>query len=278
MSNMSGKANGRRRVRSLGDLERGALSRLAALERPTVKAEDLSTVIPVRTAANLMLSRLARKGWLRRLRRGVYALIPLSSESFQPAIDNPFALATDLFSPCYITGWSAAHHWGLTDQLFNSVVVYTANARQSGVQSYGGVDYLLRRVRTEMIFGTVRTWSGSVPIELASIHRTVIDVLDVPAMGGSGRETLDIVRAYWSKPDADPKELLALAKRLGKGTVFKRLGYTAELFGNPEAAWIEACQRHLSAGVSLLDPAGPARGRIISRWKLRINIPTGPAV
>ena len=265
-------------MRSLGDVERRALSRLAARERPTVTADDLSTVIPARTAANLMLSRLARKGWLRRLRRGLYAVVPLSSESFQPAIENPFALAAQLFSPCYITGWSAAHHWGLTDQLFNSVVVYTANARRSGVQSIGGVDYLIRRVRPETIFGTVTIWSGPVSVEIADIHRTVIDVLDVPAMGGGGRETLDIVQAYWSKPGADPKTLLALATRLGRGSIFKRLGFTAELLDHPEPAWIGACQRHLSAGVSLLDPAGPARGRIVTRWRLRINIPTRSAL
>ncbi|MEK6767562.1 MAG: type IV toxin-antitoxin system AbiEi family antitoxin domain-containing protein, partial [Gemmatimonadota bacterium] len=64
----------------LGETERGALSALAALEQPTVTADDLIRVRGVeRGAANLLLSRLARKGWLHRLRRGVYAIVPLSS-------------------------------------------------------------------------------------------------------------------------------------------------------------------------------------------------------
>jgi hypothetical protein len=30
-------------------------------------------------------------------------------------------VAHKLFSPCYIGGWIAAHHWGLTEQIFNSI-------------------------------------------------------------------------------------------------------------------------------------------------------------
>jgi predicted transcriptional regulator of viral defense system len=84
---------------------------------------------------------------------------------------------------------------------------------------------------------------------------------------------LDIVRAYWGNPSADSRTLLKIAERLHRGTVFKRLGFTSELFGRVDKRWLEACRTHLSAGVSLLDPAGPVRGRILTRWKLRINVP-----
>lgn len=257
----------------LGDLERRALSHLAALERPTIAVDDLLAMSANRASANLILSRLSRKGWLRRLQRGVYSVVPLSSQSPQPVVEDPLALASRLFSPCYISGWTAAQHWDLTEQIFNSVVVYTAKAQRKSQQSVGGVTYLLRRVRRETIFGTSRLWSGTVPIEIADIHRTVIDVLDNPAMGGGGRQVLDIVRNYWRKTQADRELLLAMALKLRRGTVFKRLGFTAEQFGHPSAAWLEECARHLSAGISLLDPEGPNRGRIVSRWRLKINLP-----
>jgi predicted transcriptional regulator of viral defense system len=64
-----------------------------------------------------------------------------------------------------------------------------------------------------------------------------------------------------------------MALRLERGTLFKRLGFTGERFGSLDAAWVKTCRQNLSTGVSLLDPAGPDRGRILSRWRLRINVP-----
>ncbi len=257
-----------------GDKEREVIAALAALERPAVTVDDVMAEFAVsRSAANLVLSRLARKGWLRRLRRGTYTVAPLSSRSPQTAIEDPLALAMGLFAPCYISGWTAAEHWALTEQVHNAVVVYSAKPQRRGTQSVGGVTYRVRHVRPATIFGTTRLWSGPVAIEMADVHRTLIDILDAPEMGGGGRQMLDTVRAYWGKRTADPHALFAMAVRLRRGTVFKRLGFTTETFGNADERWLATCQKHLSAGVSLLDPSGPTRGPINTRWRLRINVP-----
>lgn len=258
----------------LGEAEREVLSALAALERPAVTADDVVRLLgKKRSAANLLLSRLARKGWLRRLRRGVYAVVPLSSRSGEPVVEQPFAVAMELFAPCYISGWTAAEHWDLTEQIFNAVVVYSAKPQRRALQHIGGVTYRVRHVPEEAIFGTSRIWSGTVAIEMATVHRTLIDVLDAPEMGGGGRQMLEIVQAYWKRRDEDAGTVLDLAARLGRGSIFKRLGFTAERFAQPADAWLEACRAQLSAGVSLLDPSGPRRGPIVSRWRLRINVP-----
>jgi predicted transcriptional regulator of viral defense system len=116
-------------------------------------------------------------------------------------------------------------------------------------------------------------WSGTVAVEIADIHRTLIDILDVPELGGGGRQMMDIVQAYWAEPAADARILLKMAERLQRGTVFKRLGFTTETFGRMDQRWSQACRQHMSEGVSLLDSAGPERGQIVSRWRIRINVP-----
>ena len=224
-------------------------------------------------SANLTLSRLARKGWLRRLRRGAYAVVPLSSASGQPVVEDPLAVAMALYAPCYISGWTAAQHWELTEQIFNAVMIYSAKPQRRSSQEVGGVSYRIRRVPKNAIFGITKLWSGTVAVQIATVHRTVIDLLDAPESGGGGRQTLDIVRAYWRRADADPEALLSLATRLGRGSVFKRLGFTAERFGSPGDPWLERCRARLTAGIALLDPTGPKRGPIISRWRVRINVP-----
>lgn len=261
--------------KGLGEAERRIVAALAATERPVVTADEVVRLGIQRRAANLLLSRLARKGWLRRLRRGAYALVPLSAHSAQSAVEDPLAVAMQLFSPCYISGWTAAQHWDLTDQVFNTIVVFSAKPQRRTMQVVGGVTYHVRRIPARAIFGTTSVWSGSVAVEMATMHRTVIDVLDAPEIGGGGRQALDIVRAYWGRKDVNPDELLDLARRLGRGSVFKRLGFTAEAFGHPSETWLEACRANLTAGVSLLDPAGPLRGPIVSLWRIRVNVPLG---
>lgn len=260
----------------LGDAERRILSALAALERPTITADDVvATGGTSRQRTNLALSRLARKGWLRRLRRGVYTVVPLSSASGRAVIEDPLAVAMALFDPCYISGWTAAQHWGLSEQVSNAVMVCSARPQRASHQTIGGVNYVVRRVPERAIFGITKVWSGTVAIQMATPHRTVIDLLDAPEMGGGGRQALDIIRAYWQRPGGDPDALFELAVRLGRGSVFKRLGFTTERFTKAGRAWLDRCRKQLSAGVALFDPSGPARGPIVSRWRLRVNVPLG---
>jgi len=261
----------------LGKTEREVLSLLAALGRPSVGAAHVMAAHPMsRTAANLLLSRLARKGWLHRLRRGAYAVLPLTSGAAEPPPEDPFEVAMQLFGPCYISGWSAAEHWELTGHRCPAVTVFSAKPQRRGMLEIAGVKYRVRRVHGDTIFGTTRARATPVPIEMADIHRTVIDCLDAPEMGGGGPHIIDIVEAYLQRPEADPQVLLQYASRLGRGTVFKRLGMAAEMAGRAEEGWLLVCRDLMSAGVSLFDPAGEITGPIVSRWGIRLNIPLEP--
>ncbi len=261
-------------LKGLGESERTVLAVLAALEQPTLSVDDVLECFDLnRQAANLILSRLARKGWLRRLRRGVYSIVPLSSSSSQPVVDNPLTVAMRLFKPCYISGWTAAEHWDLTEQIYNVVVVYSSTPQRKAIQEIGGVKYRIRRVSEDTIFGTIKLWFGRVPVQMASPERTIIDILNAPEMGGGSRQTLETVRAYWRRTQKNTENLISYAERLGRGSVFKRLGFTAELFNNPDSEWTDRCLNGLTRGITLLDPSGPRKGPTASRWRLRINVP-----
>jgi predicted transcriptional regulator of viral defense system len=260
--------------KGLGDLERQLLAAITRLERSVVSVEEIRGVMSDHAPfLPQLLARLTEKGWLHRVKRGHYAVVPITAASGSFAIENAFAAAMRLFAPCYISGWSAAEHWGITEQVHNAVVVFSAHAQRSAEQRLGGVLYHVRRVRPESIFGTTKVWAGTEAIEMAGLHRTLLDVLDVPALGGGGRQVLDIARNYWRHRDADADVALEQALRLGKGAVLKRLGFTAESFATPGEPWIERCRRGLSAGIALLDPDGPNTGHIVTRWRLRINVP-----
>jgi predicted transcriptional regulator of viral defense system len=258
--------------------ERRIMDSFVASERPVVTAADLVALREMpRATANRILARLHRKGWLRRIRRGLYSVVTLGASSPEPVIEDAWPLAMELFSPCFISGWSAAEHWGLTEQIFNAVSLVTARPQRAVEQVLVAIRFRTRTLSQEKIFGAKRIWLGSRRVDVADPHRLLIDILDDPSFGGGGRHVLDVVRAYWTGRHADADTVLSYAQHYGRGTVYKRLGFTAERFGRVSEAWIANCRSGMSAGVSKLDPSGPRRGKILTRWRLRLNIPIGDA-
>lgn len=258
--------------------ERELLDKITAEEKATLTADDVMAQRGVsRPAANRILSRLEAKGWVWRLKRGVYSPIRLGAGSREPGVEDAWVLAMRLFAPCHISGWSAAEHWDLTEQIFNAVAVVTSAPQRRGEQTYGGVRFRVRTIPDNKLFGARTQWVGSHSVSIADPSRMLVDILDAPEMGGGGRHTVDVVRAYWRSEHADADTLLDHAIRYGRGTVFKRMGYLAERFGAASDAWLSRCQEHVTKGVSELDPAGPKRGTIVSRWNLRVNVPIDEA-
>ena len=209
--------------------------------------------------------------WLVRVRRGWYICVPLEASEPGEWREDPWILAATLFSPGYIGGWSAAEHWGLTDQIFRVIYVVSGRKIAPTRQTIQGNDFLIRTVPEAGLFGTRRIWRRRVPVNVSDPHRTVIDIIDVPASGGGSLHTFEVLQAYFESEHADRAKLLQYGDQLGRGTVFKRLGYLVERAGLADVDFINACRNRITRGVSLLDPDAPPKGSIVTRWNLRVN-------
>ena len=221
-----------------------------------------------------LLAALAHGGWLSRVRQGWYIAVPMDASVPGEWREDPWVVAATLFSPSYIGGWSAAEHWGLTDQIFNVVYVVAGRKLAPTCQTVQGNEYLIRTVPVRALFGTRRVWRKNVPVDVSDPHRTIIDILDFPASAGGVLHAHEVLLAYFESEHADQATLLSYGDRLGRGTVFKRLGYLTERARIADAGFIEACHSSITKGVSRLDPSGPPKGRIISKWNLRVNSPS----
>ena len=220
-----------------------------------------------------LLAALAEGGWLARVRHGWYITVPLDASAPSDWREDPWIVAATLFAPCYIGGWSACEHWGLTDQIFNVTYVVASKKVTPTDQTIQGSLFKVRSVRGDLLFGTRRVWRRRTPVDVSDPHRTIIDILDTPAAGGGPLHTAEVLRAYFESEHTDEGKLVEYGDRLGRGAVFKRLGYLAEHEHLGSAQLVEACHRRISKGVSRLDPDGPEAGKIVSRWNLRMNVP-----
>ncbi|HVU54627.1 MAG TPA: type IV toxin-antitoxin system AbiEi family antitoxin domain-containing protein [Puia sp.] len=258
----------------LSHQERLIIDTFVSQDRQILRTEDLLNLLkPSSSNPHLILSRLAKKGWLQRLRSGIYRIVPLGSDSSNPIPEDAWYIASKIFAPCYIGGWSAAEHWDLTEQIYNSTIVFTGKKQRTIRHNIAGLLFETHFISENHIFGIQKIWSNNQPIQISDLHRTLIDIFHNPSIGGGGRALIDIAKAYTKKKEFDPEKLWQYAIQLESGAVFKRLGMVGEKILNMPAAILDEIQLKCKQGIILLDPQGPKTGQINKRWGIRINIP-----
>lgn len=222
--------------------------------------------------ARTLLAGFAARGWLSRIRRDAYSLVPLGAASPGEWREDPWSVAAYVFAPCYLGGWTAGEHWSLTEQLFRDIIVYTSRRMHERVVTLQGTTFRLRSTRPEHFFGLSTVWRGQSRISVSGPSRTVVDLLDDPTTGGGMRNVVDMVAAYFGSEHRADAALRDYIGRLGNRAVFKRLGFLLESQEVAAPALLAACRAGISRGLSLLDPAGPKHGRVVKRWNLRVNL------
>lgn len=244
---------------------RQQLAQLVASAGDVIKVDDAVRALGLsRTKAAKTLARWTGQGWLRRIRRGVYVPVALDSLSSEHVLDDLWVLVPSLYAPAYVGGRTAAEYWDLTEQLFNDIVVMTAQAVRQKTEKRHGVTFTVKHVHERKIFGVKAVWRGRTKVMVSDLQRTVVDLLDDPAIGGGIQHVADCLGEYFKRKDRNDQLLLNYSERLGNGAVFKRLGLLAEQRGEDKLA--QACQEHLTKGTIKLDPALDCT-RLVTRWR-----------
>ena len=246
---------------------------------PTISVREASAILglPLLQTAQFM-ARWANQGWLVRVRRGLYAPVPLQARRPEDVVTDPWSVAARVFTPGYIGGWSAAENWGLTEQIFRTVVVMTTQPRGPRRQKIQSTEFWIKKIPEQQLFGTKVVWREGAQVYLSDSTKTVIDMLDDPAVGGGARTVEDILKAYLASEEKNLDRLVDYAGRIKNGAVDKRLGYLLERSGIVEEKVFSKIRARLTQGNAKLDPALPAR-RLITRWRLWVpeNGGTSPA-
>lgn len=252
----------------LGKTERKRLTELIRRSKGTISVSEAAEALQVSPSdAAKMLSRWTTKGWLSRVRRGLYVLVPIESRISDVPLEDPWIIAERLYSPGYIGGWSAAEYWGLTEQIFRSIVFMTTRKPRDRTPIIKNTKFIIHTVQEKALFGLKPVWRGQVKVPVSDPARTVVDMLSDPGLGGGIRPTSDVLLFYLKSEFRNLDQLIEYAKRLGNGAVFKRLGFLIERLVPEEQAILADCRSGLTKGNAKLDPALPTE-RLVSKWRL----------
>ena len=245
-------------------------TRLAAVLRASKEVVSVDIVsktlgIDRRRAAQL-LSRWRMQGWLRRVGSGLYVPVPLDMAGSEQVLADPWVLVPTLFGNCYIGGWTAAHHWELTEQLFNEIVVFTTRRIVEKRATAQGAVFALHSVPAKRLFGLKTLWRGSAKVAISDAARTLVDMIVVPEVGGGIDHVADCLETYLTEKTGDRDLLIRYAEQFDNGALFKRLGFLAETrLGDQKLA--DACRTRLTQGYTRLDPS-LSSPRLVTAWRL----------
>jgi len=260
-------------ISGISEKNRKLLDNLNRTQKGPFSAKEAMKVLEMyRKDAGILLSYFVRRGWLSRVRRGLYITVPLGTVNPQELKENPWIVANHIFAPCYIGGWSAAEYWEFTEQIFSSIVIFTLRKQRNKNIQIQGTDYILKFV-SEKYFGKTKTvWVDNEKVRLSDPIQTIVDVLDAPSLGGGIRNIAEIVCEYFQSQYRNDDEIVEYIEAKKNRTIYKRLGYLIKACSIDAPILEEKCKKNISAGFSLLDPAVEAKGLFNSKWNLRINV------
>jgi predicted transcriptional regulator of viral defense system len=254
-------------------LSRREVALLAGWERErrvSVTLEDIRRAVGAAVARDVA-SRLVAKKALERIGPGRYLVRPLRSLSRPTSASAPVQAAALLQGePYYLGGlWALTFH-RLTDQQYVSVLdAFVARRHRS--RRLGGARIVFHRVSTERLsYGSVASDLEGMSVQLSEPERTLIDLLDFPALAGGGSEAVRMVNQ--TLPRVDRAKLVEYAARGARSSTCQRLGVLLERVGAAPRLLTELHKRVLKTkSVLSMDPGTPRRGSFNRRWSVIEN-------
>lgn len=226
---------------------------------------------------SVLLHRLQRAGFIRRIKHGTYALAT-GLPGFPEA--HPFALGMALVQPSAVSGWAALNHHGMTEQIPHVITLTTPKrvvtpAMRGAVRTapstweVAGQTFEIVTVVPAHFFGDEEIWLGDSRVRMFDRERALLDCFALPRRFGGIAEGLGILEEHLKALDL--KRLVAHAQRYGKAAVARRVGYALEQVGAP-AEVVGPLRAVPMQGIRPLDPTKPAKGERNRRWGLVENL------
>ncbi len=255
-------------IAGLGKKERAQLSIVLKAKSSVITPGAAAQALKIeQNKAAQLLARWNKKGWLSRVKRGVYIPVPLQSQTSEVMADEPWVLAKALFSPCYVGGWSAAEHWDLTEQIFSSTMVFTTKKVDERELDLNGAKFTVKTIKQERLFGTKTEWLQNQKVEVSDPTRTIVDAFNDPATVGGIRMAIDMLERYMRSSHKNIDLLFDYSLKMKNTAIFKRLGFVFSQNWPSETRSIEKFRRAIKSGYSQLDPAVPGKS-LVTLWGL----------
>lgn len=225
---------------------------LGEFEKPVFTLNDAARILNTnKEYTRLYLHRLRSKGVILAVERNKYSL----------SDTHPYAIASNLVFPSYISFLTAAHYYGATTQIPGTIyIVSTLSKKSLGFGDYS-IDFI--KLKKERFFGYSRVKFQNKFIFMAEKEKMILDSLLLPQYCPID----ETIRALDDK-DLNIDILIEYGIRMDSIVILKRLGFLLELKGIDVS---DKFEDKLNAKYDPLNPFLPGKGGKNRKWKLIIN-------
>lgn len=216
---------------------------------------------------------LIRLGAVRRITKGLYYILPVKTRD--PHSERPrdeAVVASALFRPCYIGGWSAAAVWGLAFSLRAETFVVTSSRVRVASVRIEGIRFRLAHMPERLIAGPGIEPRFGGASTMSDPERTLVDALRSPSWLGGARP---LARALWEHRHSDrwdPDRLVETLLEAGNGAAIKRLDAFDQVLKLGIADVLNSVAELRTRGIVALEPGAGGGGRTDTRCGVRLNV------
>jgi len=175
---------------------------------------------------------------------------------------NIFAIATTVIAPSYVSFWTAASHYGLTEQQVKTIQVIST--KQHSKIKVGGFVIETTTYRPRKFFG----YHNILNFPLAEKEKLIVDLLFKPEQGGGIQEIMKCLQAVWS--EINQKQLLQYVLKFNNKSCSARLGYLIETL-QLKSSILSKLQKNLPQGFVKLNPAKEKTNHYNKTWRVIVN-------
>lgn len=242
--------------------------------KPTITLSDLRDMLDgSESYARYLAHRLVKKGWLERLRPGLFQLVPASRGREGVADTNPLAAGAVLISPYFFSFGTACTHHGLTEQRFSEV--YIACRERRPAEIIRGIRYVFVHMPKQQFFGFTGARVLGASVQMATLERALLDAIDRPRHSGGIGEVSRIAMCAATRISWDA--LVELARRWSSSALVQRLGYLVDLHHGPmpestKAELLTIIRPHSKIYLDSRRRWGIS-GKLAKPWNVVVNVP-----
>ena len=224
-------------------------------------AADAQREIPSEPTLFATLKSLVKTGRIVKLKGGLYALVnPLTGDIFA----NRFEIATALHKGAFVGFHSALEFYGLGNQMYSDVHVFTPTQYRSDL--IDGLEYVY--FETKYTEGVSVVEQNST-VRVTELERTVVDCLNRPDVAGGLEEVFTALSAI---SYCDEQKLLKHLKAYDKKILYKKAGFFFSLLQPTYLtnSFFDVCKENVTQRFDDIRENKNASGKRIDEWKLII--------
>ena len=223
---------------------------------------DLKDTYQTASDFSVFVYRYVKKGDIKQVKRGLYALVNLTTGS---VFANKFQIASHLFDDAYFSYHEALEYYGLANQSFVSIFNYLTKSHARDLE-FDGIIYKAKKSNYDLF---IRDRIKEEDIRVVTLELALVDSIDCPSLAGGLEE---IEYALENSPIPNASDVLVLLKAYNKKLLYQKVGYLFEkYFGNdlPDSFYQECLKR--SGNTVIYFECSVGEAKLNAKWNLMIK-------